>query len=96
MFNKVSIIGCGLIGSSILRDIEEKKIYNRDGQRNMEINTVAKEGQRWIDKLVPALPKAWGIINTKTSVFRREPAGRQGFDGLKKNRLASQLSWQKL
>ena len=26
MFNKVSIIGCGLIGSSILRAIEEKKL----------------------------------------------------------------------
>ena len=26
MFNKVSIIGCGLIGSSILRAVEEKKL----------------------------------------------------------------------
>ena len=26
MFNKISIIGCGLIGSSILRAVEEKKL----------------------------------------------------------------------
>ena len=26
MFNKISIIGCGLIGSSILRCVEEKKL----------------------------------------------------------------------
>ena len=26
MFNKISIIGCGLIGSSILRSVEEKKL----------------------------------------------------------------------
>ena len=29
MFNKISIIGCGLIGSSILRGIEEKKIAQK-------------------------------------------------------------------
>ena len=29
MFNKISIIGCGLIGSSILRAIEEKKITSK-------------------------------------------------------------------
>ena len=26
MFGKISIIGCGLIGSSILRAVEEKKL----------------------------------------------------------------------
>ena len=26
MFNKISIIGCGLIGSSIMRGVEEKKL----------------------------------------------------------------------
>ena len=26
MFNKISIIGCGLIGSSILRAVKEKKL----------------------------------------------------------------------
>ena len=26
MFDKISIIGCGLIGSSILRAVEEKKL----------------------------------------------------------------------
>ena len=26
MFNKISIIGCGLIGSSILRAVNEKKL----------------------------------------------------------------------
>ena len=29
MFNKISIIGCGLIGSSILRAIEEKKLASK-------------------------------------------------------------------
>ena len=29
MFNKVSIIGCGLIGSSILRAVEEKKLASK-------------------------------------------------------------------
>ena len=29
MFNKISIIGCGLIGSSILRAIEEKKLSSK-------------------------------------------------------------------
>ena len=29
MFNKVSIIGCGLIGSSILRAVEEKKLTSK-------------------------------------------------------------------
>ena len=29
MFNKISIIGCGLIGSSILRAVEEKKIASK-------------------------------------------------------------------
>ena len=29
MLNKVSIIGCGLIGSSILRAIEEKKLASK-------------------------------------------------------------------
>ena len=29
MFNKISIIGCGLIGSSILRAVEEKKLANK-------------------------------------------------------------------
>ena len=29
MFNKVSIIGCGLIGSSILRALEEKKLATK-------------------------------------------------------------------
>ena len=29
MFNKVSIIGCGLIGSSILRAVEEKKLSSK-------------------------------------------------------------------
>ena len=29
MFNKISIIGCGLIGSSILRAVEEKKLATR-------------------------------------------------------------------
>jgi prephenate dehydrogenase/cyclohexadieny/prephenate dehydrogenase len=29
MFNKISIIGCGLIGSSILRAVEEKKLASR-------------------------------------------------------------------
>ena len=31
MFNKISIIGCGLIGSSILRAIEEKKLTSKIG-----------------------------------------------------------------
>ena len=31
MFNRISIIGCGLIGSSILRAINEKKIANKVG-----------------------------------------------------------------
>mgnify|MGYP005763438107 CR=1 FL=1 len=29
MFSKVSIIGCGLIGSSILRAVEEKKLASK-------------------------------------------------------------------
>ena len=29
MFNKISIIGCGLIGSSILRAVEEKKLASK-------------------------------------------------------------------
>ena len=29
MFNKISIIGCGLIGSSILRAVEEKKLATK-------------------------------------------------------------------
>ena len=29
MFNKISIIGCGLIGSSILRAVEEKKLVSK-------------------------------------------------------------------
>ena len=29
MLNKVSIIGCGLIGSSILRAVEEKKLASK-------------------------------------------------------------------
>ena len=29
MFNKISIIGCGLIGSSILRGVEEKKLASK-------------------------------------------------------------------
>ena len=29
MFNKISIIGCGLIGSSILRAVEEKKLESK-------------------------------------------------------------------
>ena len=29
MFNKISIIGCGLIGSSILRVVEQKKLANK-------------------------------------------------------------------
>ena len=29
MFNKISIIGCGLIGSSILRAVEEKKLASQ-------------------------------------------------------------------
>ena len=29
MFGKISIIGCGLIGSSILRAIEEKKLATK-------------------------------------------------------------------
>ena len=29
MFNKISIIGCGLIGSSILRAIDEKKLASK-------------------------------------------------------------------
>ena len=29
MFNKISIIGCGLIGSSILRAVVEKKLASK-------------------------------------------------------------------
>ena len=29
MFNKISIIGCGLIGSSILRAVNEKKLASK-------------------------------------------------------------------
>ena len=29
MFNKISIIGCGLIGSSILRAVEQKKLATK-------------------------------------------------------------------
>ena len=29
MFNKISIIGCGLIGSSIMRGVEEKKLASK-------------------------------------------------------------------
>ena len=29
MLNKISIIGCGLIGSSILRAVEEKKLASK-------------------------------------------------------------------
>ena len=29
MFNKISIIGCGLIGSSILRAVAEKKLASK-------------------------------------------------------------------
>ena len=29
MFGKISIIGCGLIGSSILRAVEEKKLAKK-------------------------------------------------------------------
>ena len=29
MFSKISIIGCGLIGSSILRAVEEKKLASK-------------------------------------------------------------------
>ena len=29
MFNKISIIGCGLIGSSILRSVVEKKLASK-------------------------------------------------------------------
>ena len=29
MFDKISIIGCGLIGSSILRAIEKKKLASK-------------------------------------------------------------------
>ena len=29
MFDKISIIGCGLIGSSILRAVEEKKLASK-------------------------------------------------------------------
>ena len=29
MFSKISIIGCGLIGSSILRAVEEKKLVKK-------------------------------------------------------------------
>jgi prephenate dehydrogenase len=29
MFNKISIIGCGLIGSSILRAVDRKKISSK-------------------------------------------------------------------
>ena len=29
MFNKITVIGCGLIGSSILRAIEEKKLTSK-------------------------------------------------------------------
>ena len=31
MFNKISIIGCGLIGSSILRAVIEKKLSSKIG-----------------------------------------------------------------
>ena len=30
MFDKITIIGCGLIGSSLLRAVEKKKIIKKD------------------------------------------------------------------
>ena len=59
MFNKISIIGCGLIGSSILRAVEEKKLANKDNppkliveffdnQKNIKnINCYSNDGGSW-------------------------------------------------
>ena len=45
MFNKVSIIGCGLIGSSILRAVEEKKLASNLSvfDKSNHVNTYLKK-----------------------------------------------------
>ena len=45
MFNKISIIGCGLIGSSILRAVEEKKLANKISvyDKSLTVNNYLKK-----------------------------------------------------
>ena len=45
MFNKISIIGCGLIGSSILRAVEEKKLASKLSifDRSSHVNSYLKK-----------------------------------------------------
>ena len=45
MFNKISIIGCGLIGSSILRAVEEKKLASKVSayDKSISVNSYLKE-----------------------------------------------------
>ena len=56
MFNKITIIGCGLIGSSLLRAIDKKRLSKRHAATNLDeyrsqgyldsaiINTLARLG----------------------------------------------------
>ena len=56
MLNKVSIIGCGLIGSSILRAVEEKEFWAKSdpikklGKQMIEGNFVEEEELKRIEK----------------------------------------------
>ena len=45
MFNKISIIGCGLIGSSILRAVEEKKLATKISvyDKSLSVNNYLKK-----------------------------------------------------
>jgi len=45
MFNKISIIGCGLIGSSILRAVEQKKLATKIGvfDKSSKVNDYLKK-----------------------------------------------------
>ena len=44
MFNKITIIGCGLIGSSLLRVIDKKKLSKQIGifDKSKEVSTFVK------------------------------------------------------
>ena len=48
MFDQITIIGCGLIGSSLLRAIDEKKL-----SKKINVFDKSKEAQSFIKTMMP-------------------------------------------